>query len=85
VEYEVHPAFFRCAEAGRCRTLPVTRSWLTLGALSRAGRGATLHDGQVIPSTLLGWGLLIAFVFHARTSRPWYAGGKVNEPSRCVG
>jgi hypothetical protein len=84
-EYEVHPAFFRCVDEGRCHTLPVTRAWLSGGLLRRAGRGATLHDGQIIVSALLGWGLLIAFVVHARTSRPWYAGGKVNEPARRIG
>lgn len=83
-EHEVHAGFYRCAEEGRCQTIPTTRAWLTAGLLCRAGRGPSINGVQIGFAGLAGWTLLVLYTYFVRSSRPWYAGGKISDPSRQI-
>lgn len=78
-EYEVSCVFHQCALNGLCRTLPTQRALLTAGLLRDVGRGPTLHFAQLGILVLIGWGALIGYFANTASSRPWYAGGKVND------
>ena len=78
-EFEVSGAFHRCVEQRECQTLPVTSAWLTGGVLRQVGRGPSLHIMQAIFPGLVGWVVFIVYAIATRVSRPWYAGGKIND------
>lgn len=78
---EVSCTFHRCVAQGRCHTLPTQRAALTADLLREPGRGPALHVVQVIFAAFVGWIALIAYLVSTRETRPWYAGGKVNDLS----
>ena len=78
-EYEVRCEFHACAEQGRCRTLPTQRALLTGELLRDVGRGPTLHNVQAGIVSVVGWIVLLAYLWSLGSSRPWYLGGKFDE------
>ncbi len=78
-EYEVACGFHRCAEQGRCRTLPTQRALLTADTLRDVGRGPTLHAVQACILSMAGWITLLAYLWTVSSGLPWYAGGKFDE------
>lgn len=78
-EREVSCGFHRCASEGVCRTLPTRRALLAADRLRAVGYGPTAHIGQLIIAGMIGWTLIVAYLIALRSSRPWYAGGKVND------
>lgn len=78
-EREVSCGFHACADQGFCRTVPTRRALLTADTLRDVGRGPNAHVVQVILTGLVGWITLLCYVIALRSSRPWYAGGKVND------
>ncbi|MEZ4393286.1 MAG: hypothetical protein R3A48_19550 [Polyangiales bacterium] len=76
---EVSCGFHRCASEGVCRTLPTRRALLSADRLREVGRGPTAHIAQLVLAGMIGWTLIVAYLFTLRSSRPWYAGGKVND------
>lgn len=80
-EYRVRCSFWDCVRRGACRTLPTQRALLTGGLLRNVGRGPTLHSVQLVLMVLMGWGLLLAHLWTLSNSRPWYAGGRINDGS----
>lgn len=78
-EREVGCGFYRCVESGQCRTVPTQRALLTGNLLRDTGRGPTAHVVQMILAGAVGWIALIAYLIAVRITRPWYAGGKVND------
>lgn len=77
-EFEISSAYYSCIEQRDCQTIPATRAWLSGGTLVQLGRNASIHLAQLISAGLVGWVLLFVYVFATRSSRPWYAGGKIN-------
>ncbi|MFO0626271.1 MAG: hypothetical protein U0325_11710 [Polyangiales bacterium] len=80
-EYEVACGFHACAERGQCRTLPTVRALLTADRARDPGRGPTMHSAQLGFGALVTWASLLVYWISVRSSRPWYAGGKVNDGS----
>jgi hypothetical protein len=78
-EYEVGCGFHACAEEGRCRTVPTFRALLTADQVRDPARGPTAHSAQLGFAAAVAWIILIIYAFSVRGSRPWYAGGKVND------
>jgi hypothetical protein len=77
--FEVSAPFHACVAQGRCRTIPTQRALLTANLLRDVGRGPTLHNVQAGILSLTGWITLLAYLWAVLNSRPWYAGGKIDE------
>lgn len=79
-EQEVSCGFHACAAQGRCHTLPTLRAALTADLLREPGRGPSVHVIQAIFAGMVGWIALISYLISSRSTRPWYEGGRVDEP-----
>lgn len=78
-QFDVSFGFYSCVEQGRCRTIPTQRALLTANLLRDVGRGPTLHNVQAGILSMTGWITLLAYLWTVLNSRPWYAGGKIDE------
>lgn len=77
--FEVSAGFYACVDQGRCRTIPTQRALLTGNLLRDVGRGPTLHAVQAGILSMTGWITLLAYLWAVSSTRPWYAGGKIDE------
>ncbi|MCU0659051.1 MAG: hypothetical protein MUF64_28485 [Polyangiaceae bacterium] len=78
-EFEVSADFYRCVEKGDCQTVPITRAWLAFNQLQHVGRGPQAHLFQFLFCGLIAWLAVLFYWLSNRWSRPWYAGGKVDD------
>ncbi|MDP3278034.1 MAG: hypothetical protein Q8Q09_22805 [Deltaproteobacteria bacterium] len=78
-QFETSREFYQCAAQGLCRTLPTQRTLVPGLNVEQVGRGPTLHTGQMVIAGLTGWILLLSYTIATRSSRAWYAGGKLIE------